>query len=90
MLLGAGQPTWLSGPMPASRVSVGKLVDDSRAVCEVHHTYWNFLRVKLEQACDTGRYVGLCIFRRLKTSEFNRVVGAALAFAGLLMALKGL
>jgi uncharacterized membrane protein YfcA len=36
-----------------------------------------------------GAYVGLRIFRRLKTSEFNRVAGAALAFAGLLMALKG-
>ena len=36
-----------------------------------------------------GAYVGLCIFRRLKTSEFNRVVGAALALAGLLMASKG-
>lgn len=37
-----------------------------------------------------GAFVGLCIFRRLKTSEFNRVAGAALAIAGLLMALKGL
>ncbi len=37
-----------------------------------------------------GAYIGLCIFRRLKTSEFNRVVGAALVIAGLLMALKGL
>jgi uncharacterized membrane protein YfcA len=37
-----------------------------------------------------GAFVGLCIFRRLRTSEFNRIVGAALAFAGLLMAWKGL
>lgn len=37
-----------------------------------------------------GAYVGLCVFRRLQTSGFNRVVGASLAVAGLLMALKGL
>jgi hypothetical protein len=37
-----------------------------------------------------GAFVGLCIFRRLKTGEFNRAVGAALALAGLLMASKGL
>jgi len=35
-----------------------------------------------------GAYFGLCIFRRLNTNEFNRVVGAALAMAGALMVLK--
>jgi len=37
-----------------------------------------------------GAYFGLCIFRRLRTSGFNRVVGAALAMAGILMVLKAL
>lgn len=35
-----------------------------------------------------GAYFGLCIFRRLGTSGFNRIVGAALAVAGMLMVLK--
>ena len=35
-----------------------------------------------------GAYFGLCIFRRLGTSEFNRMVGAALAVAGVPMVLK--
>ena len=35
-----------------------------------------------------GAYFGLCIFRRLGNSEFNRVVGAALAVAWVLMVLK--
>ena len=37
-----------------------------------------------------GAYFGLCIFRRLGTSAFNRIVGAALAVAGMLMVLKAL
>lgn len=37
-----------------------------------------------------GAYVGLCIFQKLKTAGFNRVVGTSLAVAGLLMALKAL
>jgi uncharacterized membrane protein YfcA len=35
-----------------------------------------------------GAYFGLRIFHRLNTSAFNRVVGAALAVAGMLMILK--
>ena len=37
-----------------------------------------------------GAYFGLRIFRNLNTSEFNRVVGGALALAGTLMVLKAL
>jgi uncharacterized membrane protein YfcA len=50
----------------------------------------SFQTIQYAAPAILGAYFGLCIFRRLKTSEFNRIVGAALAIAGTLMVLKAI